>query len=406
MPSRKYRVASAFCIAISATAILAGCGGAAKTSIPATSATVIDSASETSSSQSAASLSGGSDASITQTQRSAEPTAATIQAGDIVICRVTDEAAGLASAVQGNIAISRYVSNGDTEEGVRSVSLGKIMPGWTGGSPRCGKPNSWSPDFTQYVFTAVPPGGKASHIVLLNLASETITDLTSPRQGTSFSSAVLSDSNPGFISDAPSDRVTFGSNFIVFSENGSDRYSLDVRSPNIASPVAITNGIVAGHPESWFLSLSEDSSYGAASPDGMYITMGSKLAPATDPDAGQQVPDCPETEGEYVGAFIGWADAGNAVLVTGGIQQVELVTPSGGRLGCESLLPRTDKALSDFALSPDRSKIIFTASGPTGDEIYAVKPTIPAPDPTPSTYPRNLWASGVGGTTVFYPGNY
>lgn len=152
-----------------------------------------------------------------------------------------------------------------------AVQLGQQIP-----RGRCGQsPLSWSPDFGLSLLVATPPSGGAgrNHIALVDLQARSTVDLTEARQGGSgFSTDVLDDLSPGFVSDIENSTVSFGSHLVLFKGNGIPMI-VDVRSPAVARPVDITNdssAVVQVHPE-YRLWLGTSSDENPVSPDGSYI---------------------------------------------------------------------------------------------------------------------------------------
>lgn len=271
------------------------------------------------------------------------------------------------------------------------------MAGWTGSTPDCGSPTSWSPDFTKLLVLAIPPGKAVHHIALLDISTPvaTLTDLTEPRQGKGFGDPVLDDSSADFIADTTGATVVFGGNIVAFQEN-TIGLTLDVRTP-----LSATTAVLSGHPEAMFIGASKQNTYREVSPDGMYVfsndVLDPKVFPASDAST-TYAPSCPTITGITNNRFLGWVNSKQ--LVYADDNHVGLVSVGNG-LSCDELTPTTAKTLSNFRLSIDGQELAFTAAGTAGPEAYTVPPVFPAPKPKPGqlkTFPP--------GATVFTPGNY
>jgi hypothetical protein len=323
---------------------------------------------------------------------------AAIKPGDTILCSEEGQFNQQTKSLEATFTISRYVSADTPPETVRKVSVSPLILGWGLPSLGCNNPTSWSPDFTKYLFAGVPPGGAASHIAVIDLAKGTLTDLTAPRQGSGFSDQVLNETDPSFISDTPTDKVTFGSNVVLFKRDNK-LFTVDTRAPESDAQLSDTNGTAPGHPEH-DLRQGVRSDFRRASPDGAFIAdpaNESTIYPAGKTNQAM-TPVCPGMEGSFVGGTVlGWADATHAVYWAG--SALGLVTV-GDTLECESLLPATDKLLSDFQLLPDGSAVTFTAGGPNGDQVYQVATKLPAGEPMPGKALRLSYDA------LYAPGNY
>lgn len=328
--------------------------------------------------------------------------------GDTVLCRKTDLIPG-GGLFSGTITISRWVSADVPPEDIYSLSLDRSFPGWTGEGASCGPPTTWSADFSKKLVSGSPPNASSSHIAVVDLATGTVRDLTEARQQTGFGAAVLNETDPIFLSDTPSDKVTFGSNVVAFMGHGDGLSSLTLQSPTSLKPVtsATTIGqhVLPGHPE--YQSNVGDGPYNRASPDGaFFVPFESSLgiAPSAHIDQPMTV-KCANLEPGVDDQVLGWTDSTHLVIAgrssaspTSGV--VDLVTV-GLRLTCESLIPTTDKQISGIEMLPDRSAVFFTAEGPKGAEDYSVPTTGAATQPTPGSYPQMS-----AETVLYYPGNY
>jgi hypothetical protein len=403
MPRRSLRL-SLICV-LSATALsLTGCSGGStrsdKTVVgpPTVSATLSESAAVPGSS--APELPSVQNTTA-ETQTGNLPAASTplveIQPGDTILCSEEGQFNQQTRSLDATFTISRYVSVDTPPQIVRKVSISPLILGWDLPSLGCNNPTSWSPDFTKYLFAGIPPGGSASHIAVVDLTKGTLTDLTQLRQGSGFSDEVLYETDPAFVSDTPTDKATFGSNVVVFVRDNK-LFTVDIRSPESDSQLRDTNGTAPGHPEH-DLRLGARSDFRRASPDGAFIAdpaIGSTIYPAGKVDQ-EQTPTCPGMEGSFGGTVLGWADANHAVYSAG--SGLGLVTVAD-TLECVSLIPPTDKLLSDFQLLPDGSAVTFTAGGPNGDEVYEVSTKLPGREPMRSKALRLTY------DTLFAPGNY
>jgi hypothetical protein len=298
------------------------------------------------------------------------------------------------------------VAGGETEQTVRSISTTKIMPGWdTNPGSACGGPLSWTPDFAKVLLTATPPKAPpgTSHMVLVDLVTETMVDLSAARQGAGFSGGLpTSDANPGFVADATSRKVTFGHNVVLFTDNFKYK-TMDVRSPGKTRPVDNLNSEYATHPEYhlWAHSTAPGGAFNTVSPDGTYLfsAVSATVGRATDL-LPLRAPKCAGAPGRG-GVFLGWTDATHAVYSED--QFLGLVTVNGTKLSCESLLPvAAGRLISRFQISPDARHVILTTNGPAGAEIYAASTSLPASEPTKLSQAPSL----APGAVLFFPGNY
>ena len=205
-----------------------------------------------------------------------------IQPDDTVICR---------QLLDGKtMTISRYQPDTDKEELVRSISLGDInnlQPGWkllVG----CGHSLSWSPDFTKLLVTGRTNQAEQSaqaggfHVFLIDFSQTTITDLTAARQTSGFSAAAaVNDTMPGFVSETATNKVSIGSNMVMFSDNGIPKI-LNARSPKDVAAADVTPAAIKLHPE-YRLWLQGGGEFNAVSPDGNYLfERGTGITPAGD----------------------------------------------------------------------------------------------------------------------------
>jgi hypothetical protein len=339
----------------------------------------------------------------------ATSTVATIHHDDTVLCNTTAGIPGK-GLFSGTITISRWVSPKAPPETIYSLSLDRSFPGWTGGGASCQGAATWSADFSKLLVSGTPPNASSSHIAVVDLRTGTVRDLTAPRQRTGFSAPVLNETDPQFLSDTPSDRVTFGSNVVAFLGSGA-LSELDLRSPEVLKPLKTTvvagQKVLPGHPEYLMNDIPITVDYNKASPDGSFLVdQGSSvasIAPAAHIDKVRNV-TCSNVDPYMDSSIIGWADSMHAILVghsvAKGDSAVDLVTV-GLAFRCKSLIPATDKEISEIRLSPDRSLIFFTADGPDGPHVYSVPTTGKPREPTPDSYP--LLPSE---TWFYYAGNY
>ena len=251
---------------------------------------------------------------------------------------------------------------------------------------------------------ASPPGAGQEHMIMIDLPTHTLTDLTAARQGSGFSAKVLCDSHPGFISDGPSDKVSFGSNIVLFEE-GNVLSTLDVRSPSSSTPVA--GDPWEGHPEYWLWNRITGQN-NSVSPDGTYIFNESGVGLAAEHDP-VQIPECTGgNAADFTGSFLGWTDSTHAVFENSKFPHfLGLVTVDGTNLGCESLIPPTERNIRVVRLTPDSQRVILAADGPNGEEVYSVDTALPASEPTvePASHKFSDIQS-TGQPVLFFPGNY
>jgi hypothetical protein len=357
----------------------------------------------------------------TSTTSSASPpptqtVATTVQPGDTVFCKVQGAApAGVAMA--GTVTVSRWVSAIGAAQVVSTIDLQQVLPGWTaqGTVGYCGPPTQWSADFSKLLIFGNPPGSSQGsiHIAIVDTLKGTFQDLTAPRQQTGFSSAVLADTDPQFLSDAVSSKITFGSKKFSFIENGTLMTS-DIGDPSKATPVTAADlhgkQVVPGHPEQSMYYGAIGSQYNTVSPDGTLVAdpgaNNVALAPASRPDSVEEI-SCPNVQAITGAAVLGWVDSsrpivGASSLTNPGSAVVDIVSLGpGSAYTCKSLIPDTDKTISNVILSPDSSEIFFTADGPSGPQVYSVASSGSSSEPALSKYP--VVPDGV----IYYrPGNY
>jgi hypothetical protein len=310
------------------------------------------------------------------------------------------------------LTISQYPRTGGSLTLVLSIRPWDIMVGWKPPIPldstgECANPLLWSPDFRWHLEVGTPPGtagaGPLYHVVLIDTVSKTFTDLTALRQGSGFSDPVLSERNPMFISDAPSERISFGSNVIVMSSNAfpSGNASVDRRTPTIASDVATATGgtrtLIAGHPETALAGIG--TSYVKASPGGKYLAEDRRVSPA--PDFKQQIAlECLDPN-DFFPTTLGWIDPTHVIVTSGSSQAMIVDVVSTPKPTCQPIIPPTDKNIYGMALSEDGTTLTFDADNASGGRTtYAVP--VSSPLSAPKTIPRTSTPVG----TVFRPGNF
>jgi hypothetical protein len=333
-------------------------------------------------------------------------TAASVRPGDTIVC--TDEAASPAvtAGVYGNMTVSRWEPDGQLTN-IYHVPLAAIMAGWTGGAADCTQPLSWSADFSKFLLSATPPNQTGNHIVMIDARTGHLTDLTALRQKSGFSAAVLNETNPIFLSDHPTQNVTFGSRLIRFTDTNGSFELVNLNTPTIATTQPTVtfdyHDAIAGHPEQ---QLSGSSAPGnIVSPDGILVVpldgqVVSIAKPAT-PSA-ETLVNCPNMPAVSLNppTLLGWVSTSQIVITNA--QQADLVSVAGGTPGaCTPLIPATAKQISQIELSPDRSHIVFDATDTTGPRTYSVDVSGKPQDPQPAQH-----AVLSADSSVYRPGNY
>lgn len=321
----------------------------------------------------------------------------------------------LCSSADGSLTLSSRSVEGNVSE---LVSLPLPIPGWNTTSrdgedtgPGCDR-NQWSGDLKRLVFSGLPEGSTASHVALMDVSTQAITDLTASRQGQGFSAKVLDESYPHFLGTG-GNRVNVGNNQVfAMSNGGAEREGLifDLSQPSKVRhvPVKLQTSIdgdgfygPVGHSE-----LQVDSGFQPgqgnprplANPDGSLIAWGGYVAQPAHAEERVQI-NCPPLSSSYP---LGWVDARHlAVASNAGNGSAALVTLSGqGRVqACTSLLPPTDKIISGQLLSLDGTRLSFSTEGSSGQQVYVVPTSGRLPgEPVPGT------ADGLPeGTLVWFP---
>lgn len=387
---------AAFCLAV----VLSGCSTPSAPQPPSSPATIPSSTPPPSPSGSPSSAAAGTTPGHAQaTTPEPAPAAAPGQPflgvdphGGSVVCENKD----------GVAIVSQYKNPGYPMVQVLTLFPAKILPGWQLNGSICGGPLKWSPDFSEYLTSGTPPGSQVSHVVLIDVREGTFTDLTAPRQKNGFSDPVLNESNPVFLSDAPGDKAAFGSNMVLIHQavaNGPGTILVDRRNPTLQTPVPShstpVGEIPPGHPENYLNDLPADQTWDAFSPDGAYLGDSAGFRRTADLQTYVNV-KCPETILGPLSGFLGWVDPTRMIIVES--HRAYLVTVSGAPT-CQPMIPPTDKALSNFSLSEDGTKLYFRASNTAGGMTdYSVPSNSvgaqPAPDPIPVIPPHELYRPG------------
>lgn len=308
-------------------------------------------------------------------------------------------------AQNGQAVIYQYKQQGQPKVKVLTLDRAKILPGWTLQGPVCDSPVKWTPDFGHYLVAGSPPGSQVSHVVDVDVAAGTFTDLTAPRQKSGFSDPVLYENDPVFMSDEPSSTPHFGSNMVVINqsiEGHAGFITIDRRNPTEATPMPEDTtspfpNVPAGHLELYLKDDVHMGDYGSFSPDGVYLAEDYGLRPSADPGKSIRV-ECPDwTTGAHV-FFLGWTDATHVIYSDN--RRPALVTASDHPT-CQPLIPATDKFISSVGLSEDGAKLYFKASNANGgDTEYSMPANSPGASPVPDPFPNTPLHE------LYRPGNY
>ncbi|MCB5292351.1 hypothetical protein BJQ90_01786 [Arthrobacter sp. SO3] len=316
----------------------------------------------------------------------------------------------LCSEASGTVTISQYRSGMPSPVPVATFSPSKVMSGWSV-EGACQTPLRWTPNFSLYLAAGRPPGEASMHVAVVDVTRGTYTDVTSSRPEVIPSGT--SEDNPTFVSDNPTDKVTFGSHVVLIQQATAagelKSVYVDLRSPQQSTPgPSITQamlGQVPGHPEMVLATPGLGRVYNLVSPGGAYVADGGKIRPAGSPANSGWTAKCLD---QYMGAVLGWADSSHVVFTDG--HKADLVTAEPNPV-CSPISPpgTTAETSKHVWLSEDGSTFYYTSLTGVGDyRDYSIPVHNPGAGPQPAEVPASVLASDdpASGVVTYARGNF